>query len=418
MSTSAEALQEKDEDIDNTSSEDENTPLLDVSDEEFENMSLEQISALSSKDKQEGDSDEEDVDQDIEEDEEDEEEDSEETEDDNDDDDSDEEFDDSDEDTEEGDNEEESTSDKAKQPFDDSKETKSEEKESKKKEKDDSEDSVDYKAEYQKLLAPFRANNRDMQVDSVEDARVLMQMGANYNKKMAALKPNLKLIKMLDNHDLLDEEKLSFLIDLDKKNPEAVAKFIKDSGVDPLEIDTDKASNYKANTYTVNDKEVELDGILEELKDTKSFNETIDIIGNKWDEQSKQVLLDNPSIIRIINDHVSSGIYSKINQVVEQERMMGRLQGLSDIEAYKEVGDAINAAGGFDTSSPQQSSNIPTNSVSTKQKSNKVADPEIRSRKKAAGLTKTTSRKKVKEDFNPLALSDEEFEKIANSKYI
>jgi len=84
------------------------------------------------------------------------------------------------------------------------------------------------------ITAPFRANGKDMQIDSVEDVRKLMQMGANYNKKMAAIKPNLKFIKMLENNDLLNEESISYLIDLQKKDPAAIKKLLKDSGTNPL----------------------------------------------------------------------------------------------------------------------------------------------------------------------------------------
>ena len=38
---------------------------------------------------------------------------------------------------------------------------------------------VDYKAEYERLLKPFKANGRDVSVASVDDALSLMQMGAN-----------------------------------------------------------------------------------------------------------------------------------------------------------------------------------------------------------------------------------------------
>ena len=86
----------------------------------------------------------------------------------------------------------------------------------------------DYKAEYQRLLAPFKANGKDIQVTSVDEALTLMQMGANYNKKMAALKPNLKVLKLLDTHGLLDENELNFLIDLKEKNPKAIMKLVKD----------------------------------------------------------------------------------------------------------------------------------------------------------------------------------------------
>lgn len=392
MSTPAEEL---DKDL-----EEDQTNPLEISDEEFNNLSLDALESTEDDSEEEEDNDDDN---------------SEASDDDSDNDDSDDDdSDDSDieeDEDENDDDDEEDVAVKGTEPFKESKETQIEDK--KEKEETNRESNIDYKAEYQKLLAPFRANNRDMQVDSVDDARTLMQMGANYNKKMAALKPNLKLIKMLDNNNLLDEQKLSYLIDLDKKNPDAIAKLIKESGVDPLEIDTEADSNYQSGTYTVNDKEVELDGILDEIKDTKSFNETIDIIGNKWDEPSKQILLDNPSIIKIINEHVETGIYAQIQAVVEKERMLGKLDGLSDIEAYKQVGDALNAQNGF----TQESNSVATTPV-RKKKVNKNADSKLRSRKKAAGFTKSTPSKKSNDDFNPLNMSDEEFEKIASSKYI
>jgi hypothetical protein len=275
-------------------------------------------------------------------------------------------------------------------------------------------DELDYKAQFEDIMAPFKANNREIQVDSVEDARRLMQMGANYNKKMAGLKPNLKLMKMLENNDLLDEEKLSFLIDLDKKNPEAVTKLLKDSGLDPDDIDLEADNGYKANsTYTVDDKEVELDGILGEIQDTESFDRTIDIIGNKWDEASRKLVLDQPEAIKHINEHIETGIYDRIMTVVEQERMVGRLTGMSDLEAYKHVGDAIHASGGFDTPTGNPADNVDTSTRQTK----KVPDPKLKSKKKAASSTKGSTVASKKDDFNPLSMSDEEFAKI-DSKYI
>jgi len=272
---------------------------------------------------------------------------------------------------------------------------------------------LDYEAEHAKLLAPFRANNKDMQVESVEDARTLMQMGANYNKKMAGLKPNLKLMKMLANNDLLDEGKLSFLIDLDKKDPEAIKKFLQEGKINPLEIDLDSNNEYKFSTYTVNDNEVELDGILEDIKDTESFSETIDIISNKWDASSKEVLLENPSVIKIINEHVATGVYKKIVNTLEQERMLGKHTGLSDLEAYQQVGNAINAAGGFDEKPAGNTDKTESKNTSTK----KTVDPKLRSRKKAASSTKSKGAKGVPE-FNPLSMSDEDFESAGIEKFL
>lgn len=268
---------------------------------------------------------------------------------------------------------------------------------------------VDPAKELSKLYEPFRANGKEIQVSNVDDALTLMKMGANYNKKMQGLKPNLKLIKMLDNNNLLSEEKLSYLIDLDKKNPEAIKKLIKDSEINPLDIDVTKDSEYKPDTYTVSDKEVELSETLAELKDSPSYATTLQIIGNKWDASSKQALADNPAIIRVINEHVETGVYEKINTEVDKQRMLGRLKDLSDVQAYKVVGDEINARNGFNT----QSGTSTETDTSIEDKATKEA--AVKARKRSASTTKSKASKKpaVDEAFNPLALPDDEFEKLA-----
>lgn len=280
---------------------------------------------------------------------------------------------------------------------------------------EDQPQATDYEAEYKKLLAPFKANGKEMQVTSTEDAIALMQMGANYNKKMAALKPNLKLLKLLENNGLLNEEKLSFLIDLDKKNPDAISKLVKDSGIDPLDMDVNK-SEYKPKTYTVDDREVELDLVLEKLQDSPGYNETIQIVSNKWDGPSKQVVAQHPQLLEVINDHVTRGIYGRISAEVERERMFGRLSGLSDIEAYRTVGDAMQARGAFNDLAPAKAT-PPADQRRPITPKPKAEDPEVRARKLAASSPKAAvPASQTDSDFNPLSLSDDEFSKIGNPR--
>ena len=276
---------------------------------------------------------------------------------------------------------------------------------------------VDYKAEYEKLLAPFKANGRDIQVDSVEDAVALMQMGANYNKKMAALKPNLKLMKMLENNGFLSEEKIGFLIDLGKKDPAAISKLVKDSGVDPMDLDAEKASAYKQTAYAVDDREMELDTVLDELQGSPAYTRTLDVVSNKWDVASKQVVAQSPQLLKVINDHVASGIYDLISTEIEKQRMLGRLNGMSDIEAYRQTGDAIQARGGFNhlVKAPVTNSPKPLEVVQPKAK---VADDDtLKDKRRAASSTKAAAPTSPAQDFNPLSLSDDEFSKLATSKY-
>ena len=276
---------------------------------------------------------------------------------------------------------------------------------------------VDYEAAYKQLTAPFKANGREIQVQSVEDAVALMQMGANYNKKMAALKPNLKLMKLLENNGLLNEEKLSFLIDLEKKNPEAIGKLIKDSGVDPLDLDASKAGDYKPPRHTVDDRELELDAVLDEIQETPSYTRTLDVVSNQWDGASKNVIANSPQVLKVINNHVQSGVFDVIIKEVEREKMFGRLSGLSDIEAYRQVGDAIQARGGFDHLVSQGHRIQPKPAV-VQPKPQMGDEGKRRDKRLAAGTSQPAAPSKSNSEFNPLALSDDEFSKVVNQRFL
>lgn len=284
------------------------------------------------------------------------------------------------------------------------------------------ESAIDYKKEYEKLLAPFVANGKEIKVNNVADAVSLMQMGANYNKKMAALKPNLKLLKLLESNGLLSEDRVGFLIDLEKKNPDAINKLIKESGIDPMDLDAEKADDYKPTVRTVDDKELELDAVLEEIQDTPSYSKTIQVVGKEWDAASKQTVANSPSILKIINSHVQSGVYDVIQGEMERERMFGRLQGLSDIEAYRQVGDTIQARNGFahlNVNANGQGQQTSTNPRVVQPKPKNGNEEKLKEKRRAASTAKPTgSNPKVAGDFNPLALSDEEFSKLVKSNFL
>jgi len=268
---------------------------------------------------------------------------------------------------------------------------------------------IDYKAAYEEFMAPFKANGKEMTLDSIKDAKALMSMGANYNKKMQTIKPSLKIIKMLENNGLLDEGKLNYLIDLSKGNKGAIDRVVKESGIDPLDVGTEDSPEYTPNTYTVSDNQVELDDVILDIKDTPTFQTTMDVISNKWDEASKEILVKNPQVIKIINDQVESGIYEKIAYEVERERMLGRLTGVSDLVAYRQVGDAIQARGGFNTQ--PQAVQLPTEKPKE--------DPKLNAQRRAAGSLHS---KPMKENNKPvidiLNMTDEEFSKLDMTKYI
>lgn len=279
---------------------------------------------------------------------------------------------------------------------------------------------IDYKAEYERLVAPFKANGKDMSVGSVDDAIALMQMGANYNKKMAGLKPNLKLLKQLENNGLLSEEKIGFLIDLSRKDPAAISKLVTEAGIDPMEIDAEKAKGYQRTNHAVDDREIDLDTVLDEIQGTDTYTRTLDIVGSKWDSNSKQTVANAPQLLKVINSHIASGVYDLIAAEVERERVFGRLAGISDIEAYRQVGDAMNARGSFDhLSKPSgtQAKAALAQAVVVAPKP-KAEDEALKDKRRAAGSTKPAAPGAKKQEFNPLSLSDAEFSKLGIDKFI
>jgi len=263
----------------------------------------------------------------------------------------------------------------------------------------------DYESAYKKVSEPFKANGIDMQVKSPEDIIRLMQMGANYQKKMGKLKPNMKIIKMLENNELLDEAKLNNLIDLSKKDPKAIAKLVKESDVDPLEIDKDAPTDYEPTNYSVTDKEYNLDRVLDDIKDTETFNRTINVLTKEWDTESRSAISDQPEIIGIVNAHMANGIYDEVNALLQQEKALGKLDGIPDVEAYRQVAEYMNKNNMF--KQPEK----PVGKSKVSSKTDEKAEADRDKKRKAAAPVKQATTQKSKPDDNFLGLSDEDFMK-------
>jgi len=275
----------------------------------------------------------------------------------------------------------------------------------------DSTDKRDYKSELAEVMAPFKAAKREITVKTAEDARRLMQMGVDYSRKMADMKPYQKVLKTLEKHDLLDMGEINFLIDLvKKKDPEALKKFLRDNEIDPMDLSMEDGSEYKPNDYSVGDKEIMLDDVLTDISETSTFDNTVNVISKQWDTASRRQLMDNPGIIKVLNDHMASGVYEQIADRMITEKTLGRLSGLSDLEAYKAVGEAIESERGW--INPPTDSNPATGSNSQDSAQNQSAKAEEQKRKdqkRAASPTKgKAGAGKKQPDFG--SMTDDEIE--------
>lgn len=270
---------------------------------------------------------------------------------------------------------------------------------------------IDYEASYKKILDTFNKDSANgFTIDDPEEVVQLMKRGAEY----ANIAPHLKSLKALEKSGLLSSNAINFLIDLNNGDEKAIAKLLRDKEIDPLDIDIDDDGEvYKPNDHSVSDSEVDLQTVIDEISSSPTYEKTADVVVN-WDSASKDILADNPTIIRYLHEQVGNGMYDAITATVKKQRVLGGLKGLSDLEAYRQVGDFLKSQGALDKFlNPEE-----TKKASAKTKSEKLTS-SIKAKRKAASPTgrkrKATSLSRRREVENVLAMSDEEFEKAHGS---
>jgi hypothetical protein len=277
----------------------------------------------------------------------------------------------------------------------------------------------EYEAFYKKVMTPFKANGKTVQLNSVEEVVQLMQMGANYTKKMQSIQQNKKYLIMLENNGLLDESKLSFLIDLDKKNPEAIKKLMKDAKIDPVDVDPADGVNYQGGAHAVTDQEAALASAIDEVSSSPEGKATLQSIHTTWDASSKKVLFDDPSLLAIIHSQHENGIYAKIVNEMERRKTFGQLAPNAPfLQAYKMVGDDMNAKGAFGVTKPAAAPSKPAagTPVAVRAVKTPAAKAAEAARVRAAAAPRSAAQAS-RSNVNVLAMSDDDFLKQYGSKF-
>lgn len=267
---------------------------------------------------------------------------------------------------------------------------------------------TDYQAFYEKLTKPFKANGREIQVQNADDMIALMQQGANYSKKMAQLKPNLALMRTLEQHGLNDADKITYLIDLYNKQPEAIAKLVKEADIDLYSFDTDQAEQYTPKTV-VNEPSALEDTITELYGNHETFKDVVTDITTLWDKESKAIVSDNPEILRVMAKQADEGIYQQIMSAIDYEKMLGRLSGIPFLHAYEQVEARILQAN-QPTPKQEQGFTAPRPQANQEHVSN-----QNQAQKQRASVPKSST-SQSNAGFDPLKLSDEEFLKFYNQQ--
>lgn len=279
----------------------------------------------------------------------------------------------------------------------------------------------DYKAFYKKVMAPFKANGKLITLSSPEEVIRLMQMGANYTKKMQALQPYRKVLMMLEDNDLLNEERLSFLIDIDKGDKEAIKKLLRDAKIDPIDIDISEEPKYEPGKHVVTDQRARIVSAIEDVRALPGGSDTLQTIHSTWDKASKDILFQNPEVLGLIHKQMQDGAYERIAAAVEKAQTLGEIPvDVPFLAAYKMVGDTMLAQGALRDLGPeyvpQQAPQTPLTRAPVAKRIKKPHKSVSDNQRAKAAAPPRNAPKPVKEEVNPLALDDDEFMKRFEKK--
>lgn len=269
---------------------------------------------------------------------------------------------------------------------------------------------------YKLVTAPFKADGKDIQVRSPEDAIRLMQMGVNYSRRMQEMKPLRAQNEMLKSKGLDNPEKLNFMIDVMNGKPEAIQQLLKDKKIDPIDIDTTKELGYKPANHQIDPKTLAFREAIDSTLASEGGPELIRDINTSWDDVSKEALRDQPAIFQNLLDQKKSGVYTQIKKELDYQRTMGFLTDVPFVQAYHQVGEAMQNAGVFGPNltpkpkTPQVHSQVQPLDTGTRKAANVAPAPNLSSTQQPRAVAPNGGSQSSQPDY--WAMSDEEFLKL------
>ena len=276
-----------------------------------------------------------------------------------------------------------------------------------------SDSATDYELQYKKIVGtPFKANGKEITVDSAEDAIKLMQMGANYHKQMQQLKPAKRIIAMLEQAGMLDENKLNHAIDIMNGNSAAIHKLIQERNVDVSDLYSDSEVDYTPNQHQVTDERIELDTLFNELNSTSHGQRVLQEVAGTWDEKSRYTIGQTPEILRLLSNQIENGIYDVIVAEVDKQRMLGNIPANAPmLQAYEQVGKYLQANGRL-IPAGSNVGKVPTQQTKEfKQHQATVPSNGSNTRKRVANTARSNTSSISTQMDNVFAMSDEEFKR-------
>lgn len=218
---------------------------------------------------------------------------------------------------------------------------------------------IDYAAAYSQIIGrTFKAGGKEVTVNTPEEAVQLMQMGVGFHQKSAKLAQHQRIIETLKEHELLDESRINELIDISKKNPEAIKALVQSAGLEPHQlIPSGDAQPYTPGNHVLPDEQLQFRTSVDNIRE-QGGTEFLTHVAQDWDVTSRAEVYKDPRALDLLYSHKQSGIYDKISSEVERRKVFDpSVANLPFVHAYLAVGNDMHEKGLL---APQQATPTPT----------------------------------------------------------
>lgn len=212
----------------------------------------------------------------------------------------------------------------------------------------------------------------------------------DYTQKMQKISPYRKMISALETEGVSQED-LNVALDALKGNKGALAELLERNKVDAFDLDSDNSENpYQATEYGKTEFQEEMESITQDLSADAEYAITVDVIDQQWDEGSRNILADNPKMIRGLHADIKNGVYDKVAPLAMKMKVLdGNTK--SDIEYYILAGEQAYSGEGAPA---QPNQNTATQTQDAGQKFDK-ASSEADKRRAASSTRARADRKGV-----------------------
>lgn len=270
----------------------------------------------------------------------------------------------------------------------------------------ETDESPDYEGFYKRVMAPFKANGKQYNLKNADEVISLMQKGVDYTRKTQDISRYKKALTMLERANLLDENQISFFIDLTSGNKEAIRKLLKDKDIDAFSLPSeDEPINYVQGNHKISSEELYFEDIVKDISIQDNGKDFLKDFGNIYDIETRKQLYKNPNLLKALFVNKQSGVYDTIVEEMDRQKVLGQIpDNVPFIAAYKVIGDMLYGNGNNQTSRnglyQQPLTRRPANT------SNRLNNTQ---RAKAAGITRTSSANTSNPNINYLKMSDDDF---------